>query len=120
MVENAKMGGIIFMGTFFFPSCKVTKQFPYQSQKLQEYLKTQLDILPTGCCRANYRKLSPQDTALVICNNCAAILEESASAGTIEFVWDIIDRDSQFPFPDYHGMEMTVQDCWIAVEKRHV
>ena len=49
-----------------------------------------------------------------MCNNCAAIIEENTDA-SIDFLWQIIDRD-----PDYHGEEMTIQDCWVAFEKRHV
>lgn len=57
---------------------------------------------------------------MVVCNNCAAILGESSQAGEIKFVWEIIDQDPDFVFPDYHGAQMTIQDCWLAVEKRHV
>ena len=47
-------------------------------------------------------------------------MEESSQIEEIEFVWEIIDRDSDFPFPDYHGEKMTIQDCWRACEKRKV
>ena len=29
-------------------------------------------------------------------------------------------KDPDFPFPDYLGEEMTIQDCWVAFEKRYV
>ena len=32
----------------------------------------------------------------------------------------MIDKDPDFPFPDYREEEMTVQDCWVAFEKRDV
>lgn len=60
------------------------------------------------------------DTAAVVCNNSAAILEESSPAQKIEFVWEIIDSNPGFQFPDYRGEKMTIQDCWRAYEKRSV
>ena len=30
----------------------------------------------------------------------------------------MIDRDPLFPFPDYRGLEVTVQDCWRTRERR--
>jgi hypothetical protein len=57
--------------------------------------------------------------AIVVCNNCAAIIEENTK-GEIVTLWQVIDQDPAFDFPDYRGEEMTVQDCWIAFEKRPV
>lgn len=106
------------MSIFFFPSCKVKKSYPESSIALQKYLHEKLGVEPIGCCRVHHKTLQTGDTAIVVCNNCAAILEESSATKDIDFVWSIIDQDPNFPFPDYHGEEITIQDCWIAVEKR--
>ena len=63
--------------------------------------------------------LTSEDTALVVCNNCAAIIEENTQAD-IQFLWQVIDNDPDFQFPDYHGEKMTIQDCWVSFEKRYV
>ena len=107
------------MAFYYFPSCKATAQFKDASRKAREYVKGKYGITPVGCCRPNHKKLTADDTAIVVCNNCAAIIEENTDAA-IDFLWQIIDRDPDFPFPDYHGEEMTIQDCWIAFEKRDV
>lgn len=107
------------MAYYYFPSCKVTAQFKDASKRTKEYVEQQIGVSPIGCCRPNHTKLTSDDTALVVCNNCAAIIEENTEAEII-FLWQMIDQDSDFPFPDYHGEEMTIQDCWIAFEKRHV
>ena len=107
------------MAYYFFPSCKATAQFKEASKAAREYVNQKSGIKPIGCCRPNHKKLTADDTALVVCNNCAAIIEENTEAA-IEFLWQVIDRDPVFPFPDYHGEEMTIQDCWVAFEKRHV
>ena len=107
------------MAAYFFPSCKATAQFKEASKAARAYVNQKYGIAPIGCCRPNHKKLTAADTALVVCNNCAAIIEENTEA-TIEFLWQAIDRDPDFPFPDYHGEKMTIQDCWVAFEKRHV
>ena len=105
------------MANILFPGCKASMAYPEASKKLRSYMKDKYHIAPIGCCRVNHQKLTVEDTAIVVCNNCAAIMEESANPGKIEFVWEIIDSDKNFPFPDYKGEVMTIQDCWIAYEK---
>ena len=108
------------MGSIFLPSCKVKAEYRYQSGQLKAYLEDRRQVRTVGCCKAFCGRLAASDSAIVICNNCAAILEESSAASRIDFVWEIIDADPDFPFPDYHGEEMTIQDCWRAYEKRNV
>ena len=108
------------MSKLFLPSCKVKKQFGNASTKLKDYLEQTQSVETVGCCKVFCNKTTKDDTAVVICNNCAAIMEESSLVSNIEFVWKIIDHDENFDFPDYHGERMTIQDCWRAYEKRNV
>ena len=104
------------MTTYFFPSCKASAQFKQASKAARAYVKEKLGIDPIGCCRPNHTKLTPDDLAVIVCNNCALIIEENTDA-EFEFLWEVIDQDPDFPFPDYQGEKMTVQDCWIAFDK---
>ena len=108
------------MAKVFFPSCKAKASYKNASVRLQKYIESKLDVELAGCCRVGHQKLTQEDTAIVVCNNCSAIIEESSNAGNIEFVWNVIDNDSDFLFPDYHGEKMTIQDCWVAFEKREL
>ena len=108
------------MATLFYPGCQIKKDYPEASKKLAEYIQSKRPVEVVGCCRVDHGKSTQADTALVVCNNCANIIAESGDPGSIAFVWEIIDNDPDFPFPDYHGEKMTIQDCWLAVEKRHV
>ena len=108
------------MGRIFLPSCKVKAKYKSQSEKLRAYLEERESAETVGCCKVFCSRITAADSAIVICNNCAAIMEESSAASEIDFVWEIIDADPAFPFPDYHGEEMTIQDCWRAYEKRNV
>lgn len=107
------------MAYVYFPSCKALAQFKEASLKAKNYVHQKFGITPLGCCRPNHKKLTSADTAIIVCNNCAAIIEENTKA-TIQFLWQVIDEDSNFLFPNYHGEEMTIQDCWVSFEKRHV
>lgn len=103
------------MATLFYPGCQIKKDYPEASKKLAEYIQSKRPVEVVGCCRVDHGKSTQADTALVVCNNCANIIAESGDPGSIEFVWEIIDNDPDFPFPDYHGEKMTIQDCWLAV-----
>lgn len=108
------------MSKTFFPSCKVTRQFPVESTKLREYIEHHEQAFTTGCCKVNFKQLSKTDTAIVVCNNCGAIISESSSTSDISFVWEIIDSDLDFVYPDYHGEKVTIQDCWRAYDRNGV
>lgn len=108
------------MATLFFPGCQVKKDYPEASKKLAEYIQSKGAVETVGCCRVDHGKATQSDTALVVCNNCANIVSESGDPGEIAFVWEMIDSDPSFPFPDYHGEKMTLQDCWMAADRPNV
>ena len=104
----------------FFPSCKIRAHYPYASARLRELLEEKYDVKTIGCCKIDHGRTTAEDTAVVICNNCGAIVEESGNAGVPVFVWELIDRMDDFEFPDYHGERMALQDCWRAYDRRSV
>ena len=109
------------MAKVFFPSCKNKISYPCASEKLLEYLTASYGVeTVAGCCRNDHKKLSPEDTAVIVCNSCFAFCEESSSAGEIISVWEIIDSDSKFPFPNYNEEKITVQDCWRATGRNKI
>lgn len=108
------------MSKIFLPGCKVKANFKSSSEKLKAYLEKTEQIKMLGCCKVFCNRVKEDDTLVVVCNNCAAIMEESSPVKNIEFVWEIIDRDEHFRFPDYKGEKMAIQDCWRAYEKRNV
>ena len=108
------------MANVFFPSCKVKVAYPEASQKMAEYVVNRCGMTITGCCRGSLQLLTEEDTAVCICNTCSAFCDESASAKKVISIWEIILADRQFPFPDYKGEEMTLQDCWRTYDKRPI
>lgn len=108
------------MADIFFPSCKAKSAYKESSEKLAKYIKNKFDVDPIGCCKVNNPKLTSEDTAIILCINCARVIEANADFDHIEFVWEIIDKDENFVFPDYHGIKMTLQDCHIVKGRRNV
>ncbi|MDU4960081.1 MAG: hypothetical protein E6X17_05390 [Sporomusaceae bacterium] len=106
------------MATVYFPSCKFKAGYPETSKKLADYINTRYGITITGCCRGTFQFLTEEDTAVCICSACSAFCDESSKAREIVSIWEILVKDEQFPFPDYKGEEITLQDCWRAYDKR--
>lgn len=130
------------MANYYVASCLFTARFPETSLRIQNYIRTKPDIKTVRCCIPNFkvdfntnRIPSPSvrqaweqlpvsevfqsdDTVISVCHNCTNIVEEWRAGTKAVSLWEIIDRDPSFVFPDYDGMEVTVQDCWRTRERR--
>lgn len=107
------------MATVFFPSCKYLALYPEASAELRAYLFERGHIdTSAGCCKkiplAGEGSIAPEDTAVVLCNSCYLIVEESLEPQETIHVFDLILNDGDFSFPDYQGEKITLQDCWRA------
>lgn len=129
------------MATYYIASCMFTATFPEISLKIQNYIESKGDIKIVRCCIPGYRVefntgrikdpevqsawkelqvsavFQQDDTVISVCPNCMNIAEEWRGAKAVS-LWEIIDSDPQFLFPDYHGMTVTIQDCWRTRERR--
>lgn len=89
----------------YVASCNFTLFYPELSVRIQNYLKTRpdVDIIPFD-----------KDVAMVsICQNCTSVFQESQPDITVLSLWEyILDHVPDFPYPDYGGMKVTLQDCW--------
>ena len=106
------------MAKLFMPSCKVPHIYPEASRRLQAYLRAKgcIDRV-VGCClpsHSDHFETAADDTLVVVCLTCTAITREHEKAHLVTNVFDIILQDPAFPFPDLHGEEIAIQDCWRA------
>lgn len=67
--------------------------------------------LPTS---ADFKK---GDIVYSICHNCTNILDEQHEGLKPISLWELIDQDPDFVFPDYAGMKVTIQDCWRSKDR---
>lgn len=95
----------------YLPSCNFTRACPSASKKMQQYLRGQPDIKLSGCCRPTQQLLGPEDTALTVCLFCSAITQEVSPKTEQLSIWEYLLADVRFPWPDYGGERMVIQDC---------
>lgn len=99
------------MGSVYFPSCNFTKASPAAAKRLRAYLKEKMPV--AGCCRFDKTPWPAGDTALYFCQACRETLEAKPGNQLVLenlFVW--LAEQEDFPWPDYSGLTVNVQDCW--------
>ncbi len=100
------------MSMIYLPSCKFTLYSPEASKNIKNYLSANYDMQIGGCCRPDHKKLTNRDTVVYICNTCAAFCAEDSAAEKVVSLWELLDNDKQFLYPDYGHKKMALQDCW--------
>ena len=108
------------MKKVFYPGCRIKARYPSSSQKLKDYLYQRYQLQPVDCCKKDYPLLHKDDIAVLICNNCAKELESLINDPHVEFIYELIDQDESFPFPDYHHQKMILQDCEHGYKDHHM
>lgn len=101
---------------YYFPSCNFKKAHADVSEKICAYL-TAKNVKILGCCRVSQDLLKEGDTILTNCTNCAIITNELSPNTQEKSVYEFILEDDDFPWKDFHGEEISVQDCWKAHKK---
>lgn len=127
--------------SYYIAGCVFTAQFPELSFRIQKYIKNRFSMPIVRCCFPQYKlkefeekmptgiiqyawrglpdsaPFRPGDTVYSLCHNCSNIIEEMHPDVNLRSLWELILNDEEFSFPDYSGMEATVQDCWRARER---
>ena len=130
------------MGKYYIASCVFTSQFPELSRKIQAYVQERFGLTVVRCCIPSYKlrdfedkmpegelreawKKLPDsgcfqkgDEVYSLCHNCNNIIEEMNPEIHVKSLWELIDSDGKFAFPDYHGETVTVQDCWRSRDRK--
>ncbi len=79
--------------------------------------------MPEGALRKAWKSLPDSrefrtsDRVYSLCHNCNNIIEETNPGTTIASLWELIDIDDDFDFPNYSGLNATVQDCWRSRDR---
>ena len=100
------------MSQFYFPSCRYIALSPENSRKLQRYLEDRFGMETVGCCSVDGAKPGAGDVAVFNCPTCTVTIEASAPEAERISVYEYLAGDESFPWPDYKGEKMTIQDCW--------
>lgn len=109
------------MSRVYFPGCKVKARYPQASAALAKIIEERGYADETaGCCRVDHQKLKAEDTALCLCVNCMAMIDEDAKSETLEHVYVLMANDPDLKLPSYPGKTVTVQDCGRSYDRRDV
>ncbi|MBR6090795.1 MAG: hypothetical protein IKP86_12740, partial [Anaerolineaceae bacterium] len=57
------------------------------------------------------------DRVYSLCHNCNNIIEEIHPGVQVFSLWELINMDEEFSFPDLSSMTATVQDCWRSKDR---
>lgn len=93
----------------YFPSCNFNAMCPETAKKIAAYLTPRMP--ETVCCRLDKNAYAADDVGIYLCQACREVMTENLHVGTLS-LWEYIDADESFRFPDYSGFKATVQDCW--------
>ncbi len=120
----------------YVASCNFTLYYPELSLKVQEFMSRQPGVEIIRCCTKSYKVKEfedkmpecaadkwrgiehysdfDDDTAMVsVCQNCTSIFQETQPDVMVLSLWEyILEYVQDFPYPDYGGIRMTLQDCW--------
>ena len=120
----------------YVASCNFTLFYPELSLRVQDYLSKRADVEIIRCCTDHYKikefedkmpdcvsrrwketvhyTAFDEDTIMVsVCQNCTSVFQESQPDIEVLSLWEyILEYVPDFPFPDYGGVKMTLQDCW--------
>ncbi len=126
---------------YYIASCVFTAQFPELSRRIQKYVESRGDLCILRCCTPSWkvqiyeekmpegplreawqalphtRQFQPEDAVWSLCHNCTNIVEESYPGAKGYSLWELIDQDDRFVFPDHRGMQVTIQDCWRSRDR---
>ena len=96
---------------WFLPGCTTTELHPEAAAKLKAYM-TKKGLPEAPCCKKDVSVLKEGDTVITCCTNCDLMFAERTPYLTAVPVYEYLLQDPDFPWPDYGGRRITLQDCW--------
>ncbi|VFQ44150.1 (Fe-S)-binding protein [Desulfoluna butyratoxydans] len=108
------------MNTVFAPGCALAIENPGAADRILTLLNQHMG--PTQrldtCCR-NSPELSPGTTVINVCAGCDKRYRENYPDCTTISLWEILDKEDFWTFPDHKGAPMSVLDpCPVRTENR--
>lgn len=102
---------------YYLPSCKFTAASPEASAAIRAWLAAR-GVAVAGCCKAPQSRFGRGDTVLFNCSSCCMVACERSPEANVLSVYEFLAAAPDFPWPDYGGERITVQDCRRMRERR--
>lgn len=102
------------MKTLFAPGCALQAYKPASISDMARFLSDRgvIDGIYTTCCKAEH-SLEEETTLIICCPGCAQMFERIGPHIKLVSLWNVL-LDTDFPFPDYRGQRMSIQDSCHA------
>ena len=106
---------------YFNPGCALSIYKPGMEQRIFDFLNRhfQETVMHKICCRHEPR-LEKGYLIINVCAGCDRRLSSLYEGISTISVWEIIDGLDSFAYPDYRGIQMSVQDACPVREKPQV
>jgi hypothetical protein len=104
----------------YAPGCALMIYRPRLAGKISEFLNRDLGHIPEHriCCR-HEPGLEPDTRVINTCPGCDKRYRELYNGISTISLWEILAESDTFPFPDYQGARMSIQDaCPTRTEER--
>ena len=109
------------MEKIFAPGCALMLYKPHLAEAAKQVIeKLIVANLPVHltCCR-HQSHLSSKSEIITVCTSCKVRYKQQYDEKSITTFWEMLSETDDFPFPDYHGMAMSVQDgCLVRSDER--
>lgn len=97
---------------FYLPGCDFNANHPVAGAKMRDYLLSQEGMREAPCCRKDISMLEVGDTVIQNCTLCQLMLAERSPQLQVTSLYEYVLADEGFPWPDFSGRTMTLQDCY--------
>ena len=109
------------MQYIYAPGCALLSYKPHLAEKLKEFIVRRLGPMDTllPCC-FNSPALPPHTCVVTPCATCAEKYAKMNEDGLSLFFLSMLAESEDFPFPDYGGISMSIQDTCSARKQPEV
>jgi len=106
---------------YFNPGCALCIYKSDMAERLLPYLRQIYgDVaLHSICCR-HEPKVEENSVIINVCAGCDKRFGSLYSGVSTVSLWEVLDQSDLFPYPDYKGMQLSVQDACPVREKPEV
>lgn len=106
---------------YFNPGCALSIYKPDIEQRVLDYLnnnygETELHKI---CCHHN-PNVEDGSTVITMCSGCDRRFRSAYDGINTISLWEVLNQIDSFPYPDYHGIQMSVQDACPVRDKPQV
>ena len=103
---------------YFAPGCALKIYKPELADKVLSFLRQELGVIEEHliCCRHEPQLIGPSKI-INVCPGCDKRYRQLYEGVTTESLWEILARNDRFPFPDYKGAKMSINDACPTRDK---